>query len=296
MNLLLEDVHKFLEFLLYDKNVSPNTHEAYRYDLEYAASFFNENGITLWKEITFQLFSNYQGHLTELELSTSTYNRRLSGLRSLLKYLKRHGTLLVLDLQNIHPHRKQTLLPKALSKDSIQKLFDLPNIKTPIGLRDRLIMELLYGVGMRITEAIQVKISQIDLDSAAVTVVGKREKPRWLPLPSQTIKWIELYLEEARPKLAKTPLAQLILSDRGNLLSRQRAYNLVTSYAKETGLEHVSPHILRHTYAVHLLENGADLRAIQELLGHESISTTQIYTQLNTKQIFENYRKAHPRP
>lgn len=157
-------------------------------------------------------------------------------------------------------------------------------------------MELIYGAGLRISEAVELRTDALELDSAALRVTGKRGKTRWLPLPSGTIRWIERYLQEARPKLAKTPRAEVMISDRGLALRRTTAALNLAKHARAAGLESkISPHTLRHSYAVHLLQGGADLRAVQELLGHESVATTQVYTQLELAEVQRQYRKAHPR-
>jgi integrase/recombinase XerD len=157
-------------------------------------------------------------------------------------------------------------------------------------------MEIVYGAGLRVSEAISLRVEELELDTAAFRVTGKRGKVRWLPIPRFTLPWLEKYLRESRPKLVKKPVAQLFLGARGAPLSRQSAYMILQKHARTAGIKkHVSPHVLRHTYAVHLLQGGADLRSVQELLGHASISTTQVYTQLDMQEVARKYRKAHPR-
>lgn len=157
-------------------------------------------------------------------------------------------------------------------------------------------MELIYGAGLRVSEALELRLDQIDRQSASLTVTGKREKTRWVPLPVQTLHWIEVYEREGRPRLLKRPMAQLIVSDRGLKMQRATVYVRLARYARLAGIpSHIGPHVLRHTYAVHLLQGGADLRVVQELLGHESIATTQVYTQLDLEEVARRYRKAHPR-
>jgi integrase/recombinase XerD len=169
-------------------------------------------------------------------------------------------------------------------------------VSKPQGLRDRAILELIYGAGLRVSEAVTLNISEIDLAESAVRLTGKRGKTRWAPLPDETKDWLVRYLAEARPHLAKRASGLMFLSDTGRPLLRQTVYKKLESFAHLAGLEHgVSPHTLRHTYAVHLLKGGADLRAVQELLGHESISTTQIYTNLDLGEVQKKYLSAHPR-
>jgi integrase/recombinase XerD len=157
-------------------------------------------------------------------------------------------------------------------------------------------MELIYGAGLRITETVTLTMAEIDLTESAARLTGKRGKTRWVPLPSLTKEWVIRYVEYARPKLVKRPTALLFVSDTGRPLLRQTAYKILEKYAVAAGIEQdVSPHTLRHTYAVHLLKGGADLRAVQELLGHESIATTQIYTHLDLTEVQKKYQAAHPR-
>lgn len=222
--------------------------------------------------------------------------RRTSSLRSFLKYLKKQGKGPSADLPSAGGIRRPKRLPKALSLEDLGRLLGSPDVSKPEGLRDRALMEMVYGAGLRVTEAVELRIEELDLDTAAFRVTGKRGKTRWLPLPRATLAWIERYLAEARPKLLKKPMAQVFVGTRGGRLSRQNAYMSLQKYAKAAGIEKkVSPHVLRHTYAVHLLQGGADLRAVQELLGHASISTTQVYTQLDLDEVKRKYRAAHPR-
>lgn len=213
-----------------------------------------------------------------------------------MKHQKRLGHELLSDLPTTTTARRQRLLPKSLPFERLEALLNAPDLCQPGGLRDRCLMELLYGAGLRISEAVTLTVARLSLDTASITVIGKRDKTRWIPLPAQTIQWIERYLQDARPKLVKGSSQLILLSDRGKPLARQTAYTRLQRYARQCGIaEHIGPHVLRHTYAVHLLKGGADLRSVQELLGHESIATTQIYTQLDLEQVRKAYEKAHPR-
>lgn len=289
-----DSIEWFLDHLLGERGASEHTVQAYANDLRVAAAFFDSIGLKSWTDVDAEALSRFQSTLRP-PMATSTAQRRLSSLRSLLKFLKRNGQVLATDLPSTGGFRRSRRLPKALTKDDLERLLAVPDIATPGGLRDRTLMELVYGAGLRISEAVGLRMEQLDLDSAAVTVTGKREKTRWTPLPSQTVQWLERYLESARPKLVRIPLATVFVSDRGKVLCRQTAYVKLDRYATMAGLEGVSPHTLRHTYAVHLLKGGADLRAVQELLGHESIATTQVYTQLDLEEVARKYRSAHPR-
>lgn len=235
----------------------------------------------------------YQASLTGAPTSKQ---RRMSSLRSLLKYLKATGSGPVGDMPETGGYKKPKRLPKALSREELERLLEAPDLATPTGIRDRLLMELIYGTGMRVSEAVGLRVDQVDGSNCSVSVSGKGEKQRWVPLPLQTLRWVERYLEEARSKLARTSRAELLLSDRGLALGRSGAYRILDRHRRAAGLPHnIGPHTLRHTYAVHLLKGGADLRAVQELLGHESIATTQVYTQLDLDDVAAKYKLAHPR-
>lgn len=240
-------------------------------------------------------FVKYQTRLGK-SFSASTARRRTSALRSLLKFLNRQGELKEGVLPSAAVVRLPKRVPKALSLEELDSLLCSPDLGTASGIRDRTFMEIVYGTGLRVSEAVGLRLDELDLDSAAFRVTGKRSKVRWVPIPRHTMPWIELYLKSARPQLVKRPVAEMFLGDRGAKLSRQSAYMLLDKHRRRAGIpKAVSPHTLRHTYAVHLVQGGADLRAVQELLGHASISTTQVYTQLDLAHVRQTYDKSHPR-
>jgi integrase/recombinase XerD len=214
----------------------------------------------------------------------------------LLKSLKREGRGPACDLPSAAGARLPKRLPKALSLDEIQRLLAAPDDSMPTGLRDRALMELIYGAGLRVSEAVGLRLEDLSLDTAAVRVTGKRGKTRWVPLPTLTMPWIEGYLSQARPLLDRRGRPEVFLGAKGGALSRSMGYRILESAARRAGFERaIGPHVLRHSYAVHLLRGGADLRAVQELLGHASVSTTQVYTQLDLDAVKLKYAAAHPR-
>lgn len=292
---LMLEVEDFLDSLKMERGASDHTIAAYRRDLKRASQFFAKLGVERWDALPQDFAFRYQATLAP-PVSTATAQRRMSSLRSFLKFLKRRGRGPDGELPSTGGFRKPKRLPKAMTFDALSALLTAPDVATAAGLRDRALMELIYGAGLRISEALGLAISDIDLLEGALRVTGKRGKTRWCPLPAGTIAWIRRYLESARPKLSRRPSALVILSDRGRPMCRQTAYAKLARYAKLAGIEgKLGPHTLRHTYAVHLLHGGADLRAVQELLGHESIATTQVYTQLDLEKVREAYEKAHPR-
>ncbi len=290
-----EAIEWFLDHLKVERGASPHTLLAYSNDLHQASATFVKLGVGGWEELTPQLLLRFETSLGP-PIARTTAQRRLSSLRSLLKFLKKNNAGPAADLPSTGGFRKPKTLPKALSRAHLEAVLNAADLSKPQGLRDRAVMELIYGAGLRVSEAVGLERESLDLQGGAVRVTGKRGKTRWVPLPGQTIHWLQLYMLQARPALAKRPSSLLIISDRGMAMSREQVYVRLRRMARAAGLEQsISPHTLRHTYAVHLLKAGADLRAVQELLGHESIATTQVYTQLDMDEVRKRYRAAHPR-
>ena len=292
---LEESIEWFLDHLRTERSASIHTVAAYERDLRVASERLASYGVKRWEEADTAHYLRYEASLGP-PISQATAQRRLSGLRSFLRFLRRNGVTLKADLPETGGFKRRRTLPKALTTEQTEALMEAPNESKPAGLRNRTLLELVYGAGLRISEAVELEFSGIDLESKTVRVLGKRGKSRVVPLPEGTIGWLQLYLREGRPKLASRPSSRVLLSDRGKPLLRQTAYKILDLYRRQIDLpDGVSPHTLRHTYAVHLLKGGADLRVVQELLGHESIATTQVYTQLDLEEVRRRYDKAHPR-
>jgi len=287
-------IEAFLDHLRMDRGASEHTIAAYAGDLEKARVLMASLGVDRWQDVTVAEQLRYETMIAD-GVAPTTAQRRISAFRSFLKYLKRRSAGPTTELPSTGGFKRKRSLPKALDISDLEKLFSVPNLGTPEGIRDRVLMELIYGAGLRVSEAVGLEMADLSLEAATVRVLGKREKVRLVPLPAQTIEWVEKYLRDARPKLARRALSRVILSNRGLPMLRQTAFKRLTGFSRLADLpEHVSPHTLRHTYAVHLLKGGADLRAVQELLGHESIATTQVYTQLDLEAVRKAYA-AHPR-
>lgn len=293
-HVLEEGVEWFLDYMKVERGASPHTLLAYANDLRLAVDFLLGHGVGAWRDLDPTHFLAYEASLGPLARTTA--QRRVSSLRSLLKFLKKNQAGPTCDLPSTGGFKKPKTLPKALAASELDRLLAQPDLDRPSGLRDRAVLELIYGAGLRVSEAVSLEREGLDLTGSAVRVTGKRGKTRWVPLPSLTREWVERYLRSARPALAKRPSSLLILSDRGKAMRREQVYRVLRRYACLAGLEErFGPHALRHSYAVHLLKGGADLRAVQELLGHESIATTQVYTQLDLDEVRRRYRDAHPR-
>lgn len=292
---LVAEIDEFLDSLRVDRGASEHTVAAYRNDLTQAVAFFSKVHVSSWKELEPSHIMKFEASLGS-PLARTTAQRRLSSLRSLLKFLKKEGRGPDGELPSTGGFRKPKSLPKALSFEQVTTLLSTADASTPEGLRDRALFELVYGAGLRISEALTLTTDNLDLDECMLRVTGKRGKTRVIPLPRETARWLGRYAVEARPQLVRKPSPLLILSDRGKQLMRQTAYKRLADLCRQAGIpQGTSPHTLRHSYAVHLLKGGADLRAVQELLGHESIATTQVYTQLDMAEVQRKYKSAHPR-
>ncbi|HRJ27163.1 MAG TPA: tyrosine-type recombinase/integrase [Fimbriimonadaceae bacterium] len=289
------DLDAFLDHLRFERGASAHTLTAYRYDLRQASEFFAKLELTGWHELEFLHLSQYQSSLRS-PTAASTAQRKLSSLRTLLKFLKSRGRGPEVELPSAENLRKPIRLPKALPLEVVREMMQQTELSSPSGLRDRAFLELLFGAGLRVSEAIGLRMDDLRLDAAEISVTGKREKTRRVPLPAETLDRLETYLQHGRPALVKRPLPNVFLSDRGLVWQRRTAYGLIHRLARDAGWSQpVGPHTLRHTYAVSMLRAGADLRSVQELLGHESIATTQIYTQLDLEAVRRAYDSAHPR-
>jgi integrase/recombinase XerD len=289
---LNESVEWFLDHLKVERAASPHTLEAYSRDLAEVIELFPT--IQDWAQLE-------PFHLLEFDRFLSTVpskrsaQRKASSFRSFLKFLVRNGTRLNIDLPSTGGFKSGKRLPKALDHVVVGEMLAAEQDKK-LSPRNRAILELLYGAGLRVSELVSLETHQIDFENSSLRVIGKRNKTRLVPIPRETLEVIRDYMRVHRPILAKKPIANVFLSERGAKLSRQAVYSVVADAAKIAGVANgIGPHTMRHTYAVHLLKGGADLRAVQELLGHESVATTQVYTELQTDEVKQRYSSAHPR-
>lgn len=291
-------IDSFLEYLRSERRASAHTVNAYAVDLRQFAEYLQRSGRTephLWNAT---LWEGFIYALRRLALSESSIARKLSAVRTFLQYLYRRGILTEEPPEALETPRIHRALPETLTVNEVRRLLLQPDLDTPHGLRDRTMLETMYTTGMRVSELLGLKIDNLNLADGMVLVLGKRGRERVLPLFETTVSWIQRYLSEARPKLVnpKRLCDHLFLNDRGDPLSRIAFWGKVKTYAISAGItKNISPHTLRHSFAVHLLNGGADLRAVQELLGHTDIATTQIYTQVSLEHLREVYQKSHPR-
>ncbi len=294
MELMLDG---FLNHLALERGFSSNTLEAYSRDLLRFLEHVEKAGITGWDQLKPTHVQLYLAWLHEKGLGPRSTARSLAALRSFFKYLVREKLLVSNPTTPVSSPRLGRPLPKAMSREEVERLMASVQGKAPLKLRDQAILELLYGAGIRIGELVGLDIPQVSLVTGTLVVRGKGEKERVVPLGEYAMEAIKVYLEKGRPELCKSRSSQaLFVNSGGTRISRQGVWKMLKACAKKAGIPRaVSPHMLRHSFATHLLEGGADLRAIQELLGHSDISTTQIYTHVARARLKEIHRRYHPR-
>jgi integrase/recombinase XerD len=291
-----EDILRvFLDFLSVEKGLSLNTVLSYSRDLKKLFLFFRKEK-TAWLKAEEEDFIKFIHHQSRAGLSARSLARLISSLKSFYKFLVQDGVMRNNPAVNLSSPKAWFSLPKFLTVEEVELLLSLPEEKDIRGLRDKAMLELLYATGLRVSELVSLKPEDLNLEDGFLLCVGKGGKQRIVPIGGSASKAVRKYLDEARPKLLKQPNEFLFLSCRGRAFTRQGFWKLLKNYAKKAGLElKISPHTLRHSFATHLLERGADLRSVQLMLGHSQITTTQIYTHVSRQRLRRVYDKFHPR-
>src|SRR4051812_34956274 len=290
----------FLAYLEFERGLSRNTLEAYRSDLLQFGRFLEERGTTpvdaSSADVADWLAALAAGN-GRAPASPATIHRKAACLRSFYRHLRREGVLDTDPTATISGPRRGRRLPKVLTREEVAKLLDQPRGTEPSALRDRALLELMYACGLRASEAVDLDVNDVDLENAVLKARGKGSKERMVPIGSAAIPAGVAYLQRGRPGLVGLRHEKrLFVNHRGQGLTRQGLYKIVQRHAKSAGLaDKMSPHTLRHTFATHLLAGGCDLRAVQEMLGHADIATTQLYTHLSTDRLKDVYFEAHPR-
>ena len=297
-------VDAWLTHLDVERGVSENTLAAYRRDLARWTAHLDEVGVTRPHDVTEEHVTEFLARLREggdgrAPLAATSAARTLVAVRGLHRFLALEGELDVDPAREVSPPRPPSRLPKAIGIDAVERLLEAASVgDTPTALRDRALLEVLYGTGARISEAVGLDVDDVLGDDGVVRLLGKGGKERVVPLGSYAAAAVEAWLVRGRPVLGArgTGTPALFLGSRGGRLSRQSGWAVLRSAAERAGLSgHLSPHTLRHSFATHLLEGGADVRVVQELLGHASVTTTQIYTRVTVQQLREVYAQSHPR-
>lgn len=290
-------VSEFINYLAVERGLAQNTLESYGRDLRQFQAYLQDSKIDFMKDLNRTTILTYLSNLQTKGKAVSTISRNLAAIKSFYQYLVRERYLEKDPAAHLESPKLEKKLPKVLSVHEVEELLRQPNSLLPAGLRDKAMLELLYATGIRVSELISLNISDVNLDMGYIKCYGKGSKERIVPLGSIAAKCVQDYLGKGRPKLVRTyEEAALFINHHGNRLTRQGFWKIIKKYAHEANIvKEITPHTLRHSFATHLLENGADLRSVQEMLGHADISTTQIYTHVTRNHLKEVYDKTHPR-
>jgi integrase/recombinase XerD len=290
-------LESFNDFLVLEQGASPRTDEAYGRDLARFATYAVSRGAVGPADVTARLLREYVYHLKDLGLAPASIRRNVSALRTYFKFLLGEGRVTHDPSERLESPKRWRTLPEVLSVAEVDKLLASPTLDDPLVFRDRALLELAYGAGLRVSEWISIGVRDVMFDEGLVRVFGKGSKERLVPIGRRAIGALASYVRELRPRLEHGEgRGALFLNARGQPLTRMGAWKILQKYVARAGIEkHVSPHTLRHSFATHLLEGGADLRAVQEMLGHADISTTQIYTHVDREYLRTVHRQYHPR-
>ncbi len=287
----------YLSYVELERGLSRNTAKSYESDLRQAAHFLKKHGATGWAKVSAKHLTAWLHGLSDQRLSASSQARKLSAVRMLCRHLVRERVRDDDPTELLAGPKLRRKLPETLSRSEMEKLLAAPAGGDAYSIRDRAMLELFYSSGLRISELSGLSLQQVDLDHGFVRVFGKGSKERVVPLGAKARDAVAAYLTTARSRLVKPRTgSELFISERGRAISRKTLWVIVKKYALRAGLSrNVKPHLLRHSFATHLLSGGADLRAIQEMLGHASIGTTQIYTAVENSRLLDQHAKHHPR-
>ena len=290
-------VDQYINYLLVEKGLSNNTIESYSSDLAVYLEFLKKNRIKKIADAGTRAILKHLIALKDAGLGAKSRARHLIALRGFYKFIVqekiiKHNPTKIIDLP-----KEGLKLPDVLSVEDVKLLLNTPNTKKPIGIRDAAMLELLYGTGTRVSELINLKLQNVNMEACFVRIFGKGSKERVVPMGLYAREKIDRYIKESRPLLLKKNVSQhLFISRLGKAMTRQSFWKLLKQYGQQTGIKKkITPHSLRHSFASHLLEGGADLRAVQVMLGHVDISTTQIYTHVARKHLVNMHKKYHPR-
>lgn len=290
-DIYMNELNDYINYLSLERQLSSNTIDGYKRDLEDFYKYTNKK----YKNIDKNDIINYISYLNK-KVGAKTINRHIVSIKNYFKYLERNNYISVNPCTDITGLKTPKKMPRVLSVEDIDKLLDI-DLKDAYSYRNKAMLELMYSSGLRVSELLNLTISNIDLDMNLVRIFGKGSKERIVPISDIATKYLFEYINIYRNTLVKNNITDLVfLNSRGNRLSRQGFFKILKEIALEKGIKkEISPHVLRHSFATHLLNNGADLRSIQTMLGHENIETTQIYTHVSNNYVKKNYEEAHPR-
>jgi integrase/recombinase XerD len=288
---------QFLHYLTVEKGLAKKTLEAYSHDLNRFLNYLEEKRIEDVLRVTKVDVRAFLLTLKVLKLSNKTIVRNLVAIRTFFRFLTEEGKLESNPVEDLESPQLAKTLPEILSLQEVEQLLETPKPQTPLGIRDRSMLEMLYATGMRVSELVSLQMNQLNLEGGYVLLFGKGSKERAVPLGAEAIKRVSHYLTGARQKLSKGKDSPFLFLNRsGRKMSRQVFWKNIKSYGRRAGIrKNITPHLLRHSFASHLLARGADLRSVQMLLGHADISTTQIYTHVTGERLRQVHKRHHPR-
>ncbi len=286
-------IREYFFYCRAEKGLATNSIDSYAQDLRRLSEWAGKNQLDLLAMSRTDL-REWLIDLGGQKLSENSKRRLISAVRGFYKFLMFDGHIKKNPAENFVAPQKGTYLPRFLNQTEVETLLATPDTSTEIGLRDRAILELMYASGLRVSEAANVRMGDIDLDAGILTTTGKGSKTRRVPVGSSAVEWVKSYLSLRRRK-ENIEIDNLFVTAAGSPVDRQTIYLAITGYADKCGLAGVSPHTLRHSFATHLVQNNADIRSVQKMLGHADISTTQVYTHITNKQLKTNYERFHPR-
>lgn len=292
-----ELLQKYIKYLELERGISAYTVRNYSTDIQGFLDFLDSSGVTSLGKVDRSIMRRYLGLLQERGIARGSISRKLSALRSFYRYLMRESLVSAEPLSSLSAPKLEQRLPTFLTTDEVVRLVEAPDTRTPNGMRDRAILELLYAAGLRLSEIVDLNVGDVDLSNRQVRAWGKGSKERMVLMGKPAAEALSSYVKYARPKLlGQKRTTALFLNRFGNRIARRRIEYIIKKYARQAGLDmRVYTHMLRHTFATHMLDGGADLRAVQELLGHARLATTQVYTHVSQNQIRRTYLAAHPR-
>lgn len=294
---MTNQIADFKRYLLVEKGLSQNTVSSYTRDLMKFKAYLEQQKLADFKQDRFVIL-NFLATLKAQAMANNSVIRMVSSLRKFYRFLLETEQITIDPMQQVDSPKKQQHLPQVLSQAEVKRLLAVPDTTTALGIRDRTILEVLYATGLRVSELTHLKLAELHLSLGLIQTLGKGDKERLIPIGDVAIEWIKRYLETSRPTFLKAGQSEpiLFLNHYGRPFTRQGIWKNLKQMVRAAGIEKdITPHTLRHSFATHLLENGADLRVVQELLGHADISTTQIYTRVSQKHLREVYDRYHPR-
>jgi len=294
MNAFLES---FLDHISLERGLSINTRKAYADDLRQFLGWLDQKGVSSLNQVSRKQILDHLMAMKARGMSTNSISRHLVSIKVFFRFLQQEGLLDRNVTDTMDSPKLWKILPDTLSENEVDRLLRAPDMRKPLGVRDRAMLEILYASGLRVSELSTLKLSDLHIEDGYLRVIGKGRKERVIPVAQDSANILECYIDEVRPMLCEDPLIQQVfVSIRGTALCRQRLWQILKKHTRDAGImKNVTPHTLRHSFASHLLQNGAPLRVIQEMLGHADIGTTQIYTHVNPERLKSIHNRYHPR-